>query len=129
MAIRDAMRTSSAQFLNPGESIQVVLAAQTGSPLVRGIASAFGLLGALITVAFNEYRIVAVTDQRILILDAGRWSTKNARGVVDGLPRETRLGPATGVWHSIETPSGMIWIHRRFYKDTEAADRVIAPIA
>jgi hypothetical protein len=129
MAIRDAMRTSSAQFLNPGESIQVVLAAQTGSPLVRGIGSAFGLLGALITVAFNEYRIVAVTDQRILILDAGRWSLKTARGVVDFLPRATRLGPATGVWHSIETPSGKIWIHRRFFKDTEAADRVIAPIA
>ena len=54
---------------------------------------------------------------------------KTARGVVDFLPRETRLGPATGVWHSIEAPSGKIWIHRRFFKDTEAADREIAPIA
>jgi hypothetical protein len=128
MAVRDVMRASAAQFLQPGETIQEVLAAQTGSPLVRGFAGAFGLLGALITVAFNEYRIVAVTDQRILVLDAGRWSTKNARGVVSVLPRATRLGPATGVWHSIGTPTGKVWVHRRFYKDVNAADMVIAPV-
>jgi len=126
MALRDAMRASAAQFLNPGETIQEVLAAQTGSPLVRGIGSAFGLLGALITIAFNEYRIVAVTDQRILVLDAGRWNMKNARAVIDVLPRGTSLGPATGVWHSIEFPSGKVWVHRRFYKDVQAADMMIA---
>lgn len=128
MALRDAMRASAAQFLNPGETIQEVLAAQTGSPLVRGIGSAFGLLGALITMAFNEFRIVAVTDQRILVLDAGRWSMKKARGVLDVLPRATRLGPGTGVWHSIQLPSGKIWIHRRFYKDIQAADTMVTPV-
>jgi hypothetical protein len=121
------MRASAAQFLNPGETIQAVFGAQTGSPLVRGIGSAFGLLGVLITMAFNEYRIVAVTDQRILVLDAGRWNWKTARGVVDVLPRTIPLGPARGVWHSIEPASGKLWIHRRFYKDVEAADRMIAP--
>lgn len=128
MALRDAMRASAAQFLNPGETIQEVLAAQTGSPLVRGIGGAFGLLGALITMAFNEYRIVAVTDQRILVLDAGRWGMKKARGVVDVLPRGTRLGPGTGIWHSIQLSSGKVWVHRRFYKDMEAADTMIAPV-
>lgn len=53
---------------------------------------------------FNEYRIVAVTDRRIVVLDAGRWTMKKARGMVDILPRATRLGPATGVWHLIEFP-------------------------
>jgi hypothetical protein len=129
MAIRDAMRASAARALNPGETIQEVFGAQTGSPLVRGLAGAFGLLGALITVAFNEYRIVAVTDQRILILDAGRWSMKTMRGVMDILPRATRLGPASGVWHSIDLPSGKLWVHRRFYKDMDAADRMIATVA
>ena len=121
------MRASATAFLNPGETIQEVLGAQTGSPLVRGIGSAFGLLGALVTVAFNEYRIVAVTDQRILVLDTGRWGMKTARDVVDNLPRSVMLGPARGVWHSIQLPAGKIWIHRRFYKDIEAADRMIAP--
>jgi hypothetical protein len=53
---------------------------------------------------------------------------KKARDVVDILPRGIRLGPATGVWHSIEVPSGKLWIHRRFYKDVEAADRMIASV-
>jgi hypothetical protein len=121
------MRASAAQFLNPGETIQAVLGAQTGSPLVRGISGAFGLLGVLATSAFNDYRIVAVTDQRILVLDAGTWSMKKARDVVEILPRATRLGPGTGVWHSIKPASGKLWIHRRFYKDMEAADRMFAP--
>jgi hypothetical protein len=128
MALRDAMRASAAQFLDPGEAIQEIFAAQTGSPMVNGIAAAFGLLGALIAVAFNEYRIVAVTDRRIVVLDAGRWTLKKARGVVDILPRATRLGPATGVWHLIEFPSGKVRVHRRFYKDMEAADMMIAPV-
>jgi len=44
----------------------------------------------------NRYRIVAVTDQRILVLDTGRWSVKTARAVLTELPRSTRLGPARG---------------------------------
>lgn len=121
------MRASAAQFLNPGETIQAVLGAQTGSPLVRGIGGAFGLLGVLAMSAFNDFRIVAVTDQRILILDAGTWNFKTARSVVEILPRATRLGPATDVWHSIKPASGKLWIHRRFYKDLEAADEMTAP--
>jgi hypothetical protein len=125
MALRDAMRASAAQFLNPGETIQAVFGAQTGSPLVRGIGGAFGLIGALAVSAFNDYRIVAVTDQRILVLDAGTWNMKKARDVVEVLPRATRLGPATGVWHSIKLASGKLYVHRRFYKDMDVADQMI----
>jgi hypothetical protein len=128
MALRDAMRASATQFVAPGETIQEVFRAETGSPLVRGIANGFGLIGAIIAVSFNQYRIVAVTDQRILILDAGTWSTKKARAVLDVLPRATRLGPCTGVWHAIEVPSGKMFVHRRFFKDIEAADRMTAPV-
>jgi hypothetical protein len=128
MALRDAMRASATQFVAPDETIQEVFAGQTGSPLVRGIAGAFGLIGALIAASFNQYRIVAVTDQRILILDAGTWSSKKARAILDVLPRATTLGPATGVWHTIEVPSGKIFVHRRFFKDIEAADRTTAPV-
>jgi hypothetical protein len=129
MALRDTMRASAAQFVNPGENIQEIFWAQTGSPWVRGVSSAFGVIGVLIAASFNNYRIVAVTDQRILVLDAGMWSMKKARSVIDQLPRATRLGPASGVWHVIETPSGKIRVHRRFFKDIEAADMTIAPTA
>jgi hypothetical protein len=37
----------------------------------------------------------------VLILDAGRDSMRTARGVVAELPRSTRLGPASGLWHVI----------------------------
>lgn len=67
-----------------------------------------------------------VTEQRILVPDAGRRSMKNARAMIDVLPQGTSLGPATGVWRSAEFPSGKVWMHRRFCKDVQAADMVIA---
>jgi hypothetical protein len=123
MALRDAMRASATQFVAPGENIQEVFGAQTASQWM------IPLVGALVMLLINHYRVVAVTDQRILVLDSGKWNMKNARAVVDILPRATTLGPGTGLWHAIETPSGKIRVHRRFFKDIEAADRAIAPYA
>ena len=60
--------------------------------------------------------------QRVLVLDAGKASMKKAHGVVAELPRSTRLGPATGVWHVIPVGEEKLRVHRRFFKDIEAAD-------
>ena len=116
------MRASSARFLSPGETIQTVFGAQTAAPALGNLAMFFGLLGALIVTAFNRFRIVTVTDQRILVLDAGKWTMKNARAVVCVLPRSTRLGPASGLWHTIEIPEGKIRVHRRSFKHVAEAD-------
>ena len=116
MALRDSMRDSAAQYLRPGESIQAVIGAQTASPLLAGLTGVFVFLG------LNRYRILAVTPARILVLDAGKASMKKARGVVLELPRPTRLGPATGVWHQIPAGSETLRVHRRFFKDIETAD-------
>jgi len=70
----------------------------------------------------NHYRILAVTLARILVLDAGKTSMKRARGVVTELPRSTRLGPGTGMWHQIPAGQETLRVHRRFFKDIEAAD-------
>jgi hypothetical protein len=121
MAIRDAMRASAAQFVEPGETIQQVFGAQTASPMTAP------LIGAVIALIINRYRIVAVTDQRILVLDAGKWSQRTARAVVNELPRASRLGPTSGLWTKIETPAGKIYVRRYFFKDVNAADSVIAP--
>jgi hypothetical protein len=75
----------------------------------------------------NRYRIVAVTDQRIVVLDAGKWSQRTARAVVAELPRATRLGPTSGLWTKIETPTGKIYVRRYFFKDVKAADSLTAP--
>jgi hypothetical protein len=119
MALRDAMRESAAQYLRPGEPIQAVFGAQTASPLLAGLTGIFVFL------SLNKYRIVAVTPDRIVVLDAGKTSMKKARGIVAELPRSTRLGPGTGVWTQIQAGREKLRVHRRFYKDIEAADSAL----
>ena len=116
MALRDSMRDSAAQYLRPGEPLQAVIGAQTASPLLAGLTGVFVFMG------LNRYRILAVTPARILVLDAGKANLKKARGVVLELPRSTRLGPATGVWHQIPAGNETLRVHRRFFKDIETAD-------
>ena len=116
MALRDSMRESAAEYLRPGEIVQAVLGAQTASQLMAEVGSVFRLLG------LNRYRIVAVTSQRVLILDAGRASMTTACGVVAELPRSTRLGPASGLWHVIPAAGEKLRVHRRFFKDIQTAD-------
>jgi hypothetical protein len=65
MAIRDSMRDSAAAFLQPDEAVQAVIAAQTASQYVAAFAGVVPFLG------LNRYRIIAVTPQRILVLDTG----------------------------------------------------------
>lgn len=116
MALRDSMRTSAAAYLQPGEPLQAVIGAQTASPLLAGLTGVFVFLG------LNRYRMLAVTPNRIVVLDTGKMSMAKARGVVMELPRSTRLGPATGVWHQIPAGDETLRVHRRFFKDVEAAD-------
>ncbi len=118
MALRDSMRDSAAQYLRPGEPIQAVIGAQTASQWLAALTGVFVFLG------FNHYRILAVTPTRIVVLDAGKTSIKKARGVVMELPRSTRLGPGTGLWHQIPAGSETLRVHRRFFKDIETADSI-----
>jgi hypothetical protein len=122
VALRDSMRESAGQFLRPGEQLQAVIGAQTASQWLAGLTGVFVFLG------LNRYRILAVTPDRILVLDAGKVSMKRARGVVMELPRSTRLGPGTGMWHRIPAGSETLRVHRRFFKDIEAADSAAARV-
>ena len=122
MALRDSMRESAAQFLRPGEPIQAVIGAQTASQWLAALTGFFVFLG------LNHYRILAVTPNRIVVLDAGKTSMKTARGVVTELPRATRLGPGSGVWHRVPAGHENLRVHRRFFKDIEAADKADATV-
>ena len=73
MALRDTMRDSAAQYLQPGEQVQAVLGAQTASQWLAALTGIFVFLG------LNKYRILAVTPGRIVVLDAGKTSMKKAR--------------------------------------------------
>jgi hypothetical protein len=122
VALRDSMRESAAPYLRPGEPIQAVIGAQTASQWLAALTGIFAFLG------LNHYRILAVTPNRIVVLDAGKTSMKTARGVVTELPRATRLGPGSGVWHRVQAGNENLRVHRRFYKDMETADRALAPV-
>jgi hypothetical protein len=123
VALRDTMRSSAAQYLQPGETIQAVIGAQTASQWLAALTGIFVFLG------FNHYRILAVTPNRIVVLDAGKVSMSKARGVVTELPRATRLGPGAGLWHQIPAGQETLRVHRRFFKDLEAADNSITAAA
>lgn len=116
MALRDDMAASAAPYLQPGEPVQAIFGAQTASQWMAALTGIFVFLG------LNKYRIVAVTPARIVVLDAGKVSMKKARGVVGELPRSTRLGPGTGLWHQIPAGTEKLRVHRRFFKDIETAD-------
>jgi cytosine/adenosine deaminase-related metal-dependent hydrolase len=120
MALRDSMRESAAPYLHPGEPIQAVIGAQTASQWLAALGGIFVFLG------LNRYRILVVTPARILVLDAGKTSQKKARGVVGELPRSTRLGPASGIWHTVPAGTETLRVHRRFFKDIETADGAVA---
>ena len=47
-----------------------------------------------------------------------------ARGVVTELPRSTRLGPGTVIWHKIPAGQETLRVDRRFFTDLEIADSV-----
>jgi hypothetical protein len=119
VALRDSMRDSAAQYLQPGEPIQAVIGAQTASQWLAA------LTGFLVFLSLNRYRIIAVTPARIVVLDTGKVGMKKARGVVTELPRSTRLGPGSGLWHQIPAGGETLRVHRRFFKDLDAADAAL----
>src|SRR2546430_400360 len=68
MAIRDQMAANAAPFLKPDEKIQTVFGAQT-------VSQYLSLISYWIIIVKNAYRVVVVTDQRILICRSGRFRT------------------------------------------------------
>ena len=118
MAIRDKIREKTAGSLRPGEQVQAVFGAQTASQY-------WMLLAYIAFFAQNKYRCVVVTDQRILVFDSGRWKTADPKQQIAEVPRATRLGPGQGLWHVIDLGGEQLRVHKRFFKDLDAADAAL----
>ena len=114
MAIRDTLRVNAAHVLQPGEVIQAVFSAMTTSPW-------FGLL-----VWFRGFRVVVVTDRRILVCRSGRFSGDLVKEVIRELPRNTKIGPAKGLWFRCEMLGERLYIGQLFHKDVAKADALIS---
>lgn len=121
MSQRDAMRRSAARFLRPGETIQVVFGARTVVEMAAGPA-----LAALIDEQADRNRIIAVTDQRILMLRAGPLQRK-AHSMMTGLSRSRLLGPPSGWRYEFDLGPEKLRVGRRFFPDIQAADGYLTP--
>jgi hypothetical protein len=115
MAIRDTLRTNAQPYLAPGEEIQAAFPAQTTSQW-------FALISIWIIIIKNAYRVVVVTNQRILVCSSGRFRMTPVKGVLRELPRGTRIGPPSGLWYKTEVLGERLYIHKRFHKDVDTAD-------
>jgi hypothetical protein len=115
MAIRDKIRANAAAHVQPGETIQEVIPAQTTSQW-------FALISYWIIIFSNAYRVIVVTDRRILVCRSGRFRLTPVNEVLRELPRATRIGPPSGLWYRCDSLGERLYIAKRFHKDVVAAD-------
>jgi hypothetical protein len=118
MALRDKIKANAAHLLQPGESIQAVFTAQTTSMYWVFVSYWIILLR-------NAYRVIVVTDRRIMVCRTGRFRVTPVKGLLAELPRNTQIGPAHGMWYRSESLGEKLYIHKRFHKDIAAADALL----
>ena len=86
MAIRDQVRANAAHLLQSGETVQAVFCAQTTHQY-------YAFLSTLIIILSDAYRVVVVTDKRILVCRSGRFRMSPVKGVIRELPRTRASDP------------------------------------
>jgi hypothetical protein len=121
MGIRDQIAANVAPVLEDGETVQAVFSAQTASPYLALITYWLIVIG-------NAYRVVVVTDRRILVCHSGRFRTSQVKDVMRELPRSTVIGPATGMWYKTDALGETLYVHKRFHKDIARADAAVATV-
>lgn len=120
-SLREKLAERARPYLGAGEEVQQVFLAQSGPN------PNFFALSALVYLA-SKYRIVAVTNRAIVVLAAkGFFRQSSPKQVLERLARETPLGPLSGaLWSRVNLPCEKpSWVHRRFYRDVEAADAAL----
>lgn len=124
MAIRDTMRANAAKDLQPGERVQAVFGAQTVNQYFLVLCLLVGVLPLFGVLAFAKpFRVVVVTDRRILVCRAGRLRTTAVTEVIEAAPRSTEIGDPTGLWWPCTSLGDQkLFVHTRFHKDIREAD-------
>jgi hypothetical protein len=110
---RTRLATRSQPFLPAGSEVRQAFMGQTGpNPL-------FFLLTYLI-LFWIRYRIVCVTDEGIYVLKSGMLA--KPKELLATLPRQSQLGPVSGLWSKVNLGGQQVWVHRQFHKEIQAAD-------
>ena len=74
-----------------------------------------------VDVLITRRRLIFVTNERVLVVSAKRWSYK-AGGVRAELARDTVLGPASDIFHVIELGGERLRVGKPFLDDVAKAD-------
>jgi hypothetical protein len=119
MALRDKLAARAQPYLMPGEQVRQVFMGQSGaSPALLFLSGLFAFL--------FKYRVFVVTDRAIIVLKSGPWTPAKPKELIGRLPREIWLGTSGAIWHSTQLGPELTYIHRRFFKDLQAADAELA---
>ena len=123
MKIREKLRARVEPMLAPAERLEHVFPVQTGGPpWLLGIGAGFGVLGVVLISTVFQPRIVAVTNTAIVIFKADKLTGTRPKAVIQRLLRDTPLPPLRGsIWGKTELDGATMYVHRRFFKDYEAA--------
>jgi hypothetical protein len=127
MALREKLTDRVAPYIQPGEQVQHVFLASGG--MNPWLASTFGAIGGALLAVIGQAtlikrRIIAVTDQSVVVLEANFNGTK-PKSVVARLPRNTTIGPVKGIWSPVRFFDEKLYIHKKFHKDVRAADSAL----
>lgn len=109
MGFREKIAANAQEHLTPGEQLQGVFAAQDAKLFRMG----------------NRYRPVVAPDRRILVFDSGTFSQTKTKRLLGELPRATRLGPTSGLRHTIEFQDEKPYVNRRYHRDVAAIDAAV----
>ena len=120
MALREKLASRAQPFLEPGEQITQIFPTQVGpNPWM------IPAIGPIIVMFLSKMRVIAVTDRAVLVLNSSKMSPKPT-GLLQRLPRQTRLGPIDGkIWGKATIGGERNWVHKRFHKDLQAADAAL----
>jgi hypothetical protein len=117
--IRDKLKANAEPLLQPGEELQAVFRAQTVYPYLGPISALLILVGSAV------YRVVVVTDRRILMCRGDRVTMAPIHEVLAEVPRQTMMGPAHGLWYRTDSLGDRLYINRSFHAEVAAADAAI----
>jgi hypothetical protein len=122
MAIRDKLRTNTAAYLQEDEVVEAIFPAQTHSQYLF-------LISLWLLLILNSYRIVVVTNRRIVVLRGGKMRLTTVKDQLREVPRSTQIGPAKGLWYRFDSLGERLYVNTRFHKDIEAADNSLPPLS
>jgi hypothetical protein len=109
------------QPLLPKEQIGYIIYCQRHSPYAMAVLPA-------------QPRVIVVTQDHVWMIRVGTtWMNVLAepmpsflappKGIIAKLPRDTRIGPVSGlIWGRTSINGERVWIQRKFFRDVEAAD-------